>query len=167
MSYTEIAIVNARGCKMDKLAQNMVEVEVLSRLDKDEDPKRIASVLCIQYATVLRIRRESEERIAEMGKTPICHIPNNQVVTITGVRPQVMTEILDSSSPVTKHLNNAASAVLSQISKLAVYTPDITASELDSLASGVAKLRLAFVDDVVTMPTMSNGLSNFADVLKD
>lgn len=143
---------------------NVVIAEVLSRLNSGELAKSIASVLSIQYGTVLRIEREALE-LLEDNKTKLSGISSDRMESITNISPH-HTQSIDGD--VGRHLDSTAIVVLNQITKLANYTPEITANELQSLATGVAKLKLAFMDsNNVEVSVGSSGLQTFMGVLKD
>lgn len=143
---------------------NVVIAEVLSRLNSGELAKSIASVLSIQYGTVLRIEREALE-LLEDNKTKLSGISSDRMESITNISPHP-TQSIDGD--VGRHLDSTAIVVLNQITKLANYTPEITANELQSLATGVAKLKLAFMDsNNVEVSVGSSGLQTFMGVLKD
>lgn len=154
--------------------EELVRASIIAMASAGDSPKTIAQELKVLYPKVLRVIREYEDANSIILRTdgvktePVDYIASS--VISTGCDPASVAEIVTSERPtVEKGLELASLAVLQKIANVAAFTENITAGELDQLATAVSKLRLAFnTGSSESLASAAAGaMKRFQDVLRD
>lgn len=151
---------------------------IISRLCLGQDPKLIAKELDVTLGKVMRIQREYErDTDANLDVTHSKVIEAVDIVAAGAVRSGVAREVVEdifssNKTDMSKCLDGAALAIVSRVTQMAAFSPDLSVKDLDTLASTTTKLKLAFTETgdsqgMVTVESSVAGMDIFSDIMVD